>query len=111
MEKGESSLDAVARECLEEIGVRITQAEIRHVGDTEMFYSNRLDRISIHEWNPSIKPQVIIDHREIVEAKWFSLDDVSDLPLIPHLAKYFSRLKHYSSQNESVRSIIRSDKK
>jgi len=111
VEKGESSLDAVARECLEEIGVGIVQAEVRYVGDTEILFNNRLDKISIHEWNPSIKPQVIIDHREVVEARWFSLNDVSDLPLIPHLAKYFFQLKYHSSQNDSVRNIIPPDKK
>ncbi|MGU3538062.1 NUDIX domain-containing protein [Methylobacterium sp. A54F] len=92
VERSESSRDAVVREIGEEIGIQVSGAEFRFVRDVEFKFRYRHDRVSLFEWHPSVMPSIKVDHREIVGAQWFPLDQASRLPLPPHLADYFARL-------------------
>ena len=89
VEKDESSEDAVVRECLEETGLRAKCGELlTHYtnADTEgrdlrfhtMTYRLILERDDLHS-------QVKISEEEHDDAKWLSLEEAVELPLVWHV--------------------------
>lgn len=91
VEAGESASEAVMREMDEEIGVRIRVDDLRFVRDITFNFRYRCDRISLFEWHPTKMPRVEMDEREIVETKWFALEEARRLLLLPHLEDYFNQ--------------------
>ena len=92
VEAGESAFEAVMREMDEEVGIRIRSGDLKFVRDVTFSFRYRRDRISLFEWHPTKMPRVEIDEREIVEAKWFALDEARRLLLLPHLEDYFKQV-------------------
>jgi 8-oxo-dGTP diphosphatase len=91
VEESENALDAVVREIAEEIHLRVDSNELQFVRDVTFDFRNRRDRVSLFEWYPSEPPALKLDHREIVAARWFALDEARQLLLPPHLTDYFLR--------------------
>jgi len=89
---GESPAEAAARETAEEVGIRISPAELELALDVEHPFRFRRDRVRIFRWDSPDLPAVGIDHREVIEAAWFTPEEARKLPLIPHLKDYFERL-------------------
>jgi 8-oxo-dGTP pyrophosphatase MutT (NUDIX family) len=92
VERGESSLDAVIRECKEETGLHIELNEAVLIQETTLKFRFREDKISIFECYFSHAPRIEIDFREITEVKWLDLHEVLSLNLVPHLRIYFENL-------------------
>lgn len=92
VEVGESASNAVTREMDEEIGIRIRADDLKFVRDVTFDFRYRRDRISLFEWHPAKMPRIEMDEREIVEAKWFALEEARGLLLLPHLEDYFNHL-------------------
>jgi 8-oxo-dGTP diphosphatase len=92
VEKGESPLNAVVRECEEEIGLQINANEVVLVQESTLRFRFRSDKVSIFEWHALDRPNIKLDFREIIEAKWLDFNDARQLDLVPHLSEYFERL-------------------
>lgn len=92
VEGGESTFEAATREVDEEIGIQIGVDDLTFVRDITFNFRYRHDRISLFEWHPTKMPPVGMDKREIVEARWFDLEETRRLWLLPHLEDYFSQL-------------------
>ncbi|HZU16879.1 MAG TPA: NUDIX domain-containing protein [Candidatus Dormibacteraeota bacterium] len=72
-EPGESLQDAIKRELQEEL--HLTDARIvRHIGDIDLPSGYRMSHFHV-EIPPEAEPSVV-DHEELIEARWMSLDDV-----------------------------------
>jgi 8-oxo-dGTP diphosphatase len=89
LKTGESPAEAAAREMREEVGIAVPVAELRLEADIEHLFRYRRDRVRIFAWDAPAPPAVAIDHREVVEAAWFTPEEALRLPLTPHLADVF----------------------
>lgn len=91
IERGEKPDAAAAREMREEIGVHVSAEELRFVDKITLPFNYRNDCVRIFEWHPASTPTIRIDHREVVDAKWFTPEETQSLKLVPHIARYLVR--------------------
>jgi 8-oxo-dGTP pyrophosphatase MutT (NUDIX family) len=87
---GESPEAAASRETMEEVGIQLPPAELALALDVEHRFRFRRDRVRIFVWATSRAPEIAIDNREVVEARWFTPEEALRLPLIPHLRDLFA---------------------
>lgn len=92
MEKDESPLIAVVRECTEEIGYFVNPNEIHFLREIDIKFRSRRDIVSLFEFRAKEYVDFKIDLREITEARWVRLQDLQNLALIPHLRLHFKEL-------------------
>lgn len=91
VEGDESTFDAATREMEEEIGIQIPAAELIFVRDVTFNFRYRKDKISLFEWHPAEMPSIVMDEREIIKCRWFSLEETKIISLLPHLEDYFNK--------------------
>ena len=87
---GESTAEAGARELAEECGIYVQPEKIEPVYQRIHPFEFREDDVSIGEVELEQRPPIRIDHREVVEARFFSLEAAQRLPLVPHLREYLA---------------------
>jgi 8-oxo-dGTP diphosphatase len=68
----ESGRDAVLRELVEEVGVTARPEELELALDVTHEWEGKHDHVQIFNLQLSERPALRIDHREVVEASWFS---------------------------------------
>jgi 8-oxo-dGTP pyrophosphatase MutT (NUDIX family) len=85
----EAPAQAAIREVSEELGLELTPEHLHHVLSVEHFWNNRHDQVQIFEAELFDPPNVRIDHREIIEARFVTLGEAQSLNLAPHLHDYF----------------------
>jgi 8-oxo-dGTP pyrophosphatase MutT (NUDIX family) len=88
--RDESPSEAGARELAEECGIYVQPERIRQVYQHVHAFEFRKDDVSIGEVEISERPPIRIDHREVVDARFFSPAAAQKLPLVPHLAEYLA---------------------
>lgn len=90
MEPGETEEEAVTRETLEEVGLKVRP--IRRVATTPADYKVK----DLHWWVAECESGTIkIDKSEISDFGYFSLGEISELQLLPQAKAFF---KEYSKQ-------------
>jgi 8-oxo-dGTP pyrophosphatase MutT (NUDIX family) len=97
---GESPAEAAARETREEIGVSLPPGDLMLALDVEHVFRFRRDRVRMFACEMAESPEVAIDHREVVEAAWFTPAEALNLQLIPHLRDYFQLLVRQDRHDE-----------
>lgn len=90
VERGERAVEAAARELHEEIGLSVDPAELHRRAEIVLPFRFRKDRVELFEWRPQVLPEARIDNREVVELRWFTLDEARRLDLVPHIAQYLA---------------------
>ena len=85
----ECPVQAAIREASEELGLQLTLQDLRHVLAIERLWNNRRDMVQIFEVELPASPKLEIDNREIVEARFVTLEEALSLHLAPHLHDYF----------------------
>ncbi len=85
----EAPVQAAIREASEELGLQLTLEDLRHALAVEHFWDNRRDKVQIFELEVSDAPKIRIDNREIIEARFVTLEEALSLHLAPHLHDYF----------------------
>jgi 8-oxo-dGTP pyrophosphatase MutT (NUDIX family) len=86
----ESPSEAGARELAEECGIYVQPELIREVYQRVHPFEFREDDVTIGEVEVPERPPIRIDHREVVDARFFSPEAAQKLPLVPHLAEYLA---------------------
>lgn len=86
----ESPAEAGARELAEECGIYVQPEMIREVYQRIHPFEFREDDVTIGEVEIPDRPPIRIDHREVVDARFFSVAAAQKLPLVPHLAEYLA---------------------
>lgn len=80
---GECLEEAVAREVLEETGIRVK--DIRYVGSQSWPFPSQLMAGFVAEYAGG---ELVVDHSELEDARWFSLDALPTLPPRRSIARY-----------------------
>jgi ADP-ribose pyrophosphatase YjhB (NUDIX family) len=78
----ESAREAALRELLEEVGVGVRPEELELALDVTHEWEGKLDHVQIFNLQVAERPAVHIDNREVVEATWFSPQQVLLLPKV-----------------------------
>jgi 8-oxo-dGTP pyrophosphatase MutT (NUDIX family) len=91
LRRAESGREAALRELSEEVGVtaRIDQLELAHEERHE--WEGKDDHVMIFSIEVPDRPQVRVDRREVVEARWMSPEDALKLDLFPPLRRMLTR--------------------
>ena len=88
--KGEGAAAAACRELQEELGLSAEPQALAHVRDVVLWFEHRRDHVSFFDLRLGEMPTPLPDNREIVEARFLSLEAVRALPLSPLLTAYLA---------------------
>ncbi len=83
MRRGETPADAVLRELREEVGVDARADELALVYDQTREWEGKSDHVRIFNLQLATRPEVRVDHREVIEASWWSAERALELTLFP----------------------------
>ena len=88
--KNESIEQAALRELKEEIGLQYQESNLRLIKSIPSNHEFKDDTVHIFEIQLEHTPEISIDHREIVSAKFTSPKDCLRLPLSPVVRTYLT---------------------
>jgi len=84
---GETGSQAAARELGEEVGLITTAEQLRLVHEETHPWQGKQDHVQIFTLDVLRRPEITIDHREVIEAAWWSPERALTLNLFPPLRK------------------------
>jgi ADP-ribose pyrophosphatase YjhB (NUDIX family) len=80
---GETARRAAQRELLEEVGVAASPDELKLVLDENHEWEGKKEHTEIYALDVAERPNVQVDHREVVEASWWRPERALSLDLFP----------------------------
>jgi 8-oxo-dGTP diphosphatase len=83
--RSETARDAAVRELTEEVGITAKAADLELVLDRTHDWEGKHDHVQIFSLELPSRPTVAVDHREVVEAAWWSPERALALDLFPPL--------------------------
>jgi 8-oxo-dGTP diphosphatase len=84
---GENARQAALRELSEEVGVAAKAEELELVLDETHEWEGKHDHVHIFALDVPTRPKVELDHREVIEASWWSPEGALSLDLFPPLRR------------------------
>jgi 8-oxo-dGTP pyrophosphatase MutT (NUDIX family) len=85
--RGEDGRQAALRELFEEVGVAVRADDLELLLDETHDWEGKRDHVQIFTLELATRPEVQIDHREVVEAMWSPLPHALTLELFPPLRR------------------------
>lgn len=85
--RGETAVEAARRELEEEIGVHVKTEQLALALEVTHAWEGKLDHVQIFEIELEQRPVIAIDHREVIEAAWFRVDEVKEMNVFPPLKR------------------------
>jgi len=95
LQKGESARSAARRELLEEVGVDVSEDKLKQALEVTHSWEGKQDHVVIFTLEVDRRPGVQVDHREVVEAFWFTPEQVAQNNVFPPLKQAI--LEHQAS--------------
>lgn len=86
--RGESAVEAAARELREEVGLEVPVETVRLAFTGVHEFEFRQDKVSISELEVDERPRLDVDNREVVWAGFMSPAAVLELDVVPHIRDY-----------------------
>ncbi|MCL2448697.1 MAG: NUDIX hydrolase [Polyangiaceae bacterium] len=84
---GETGRDAALRELLEEVGISAKSSDLVPLREETHDWEGKHDHVHIFSLTVGARPDVKVDHREVVEASWYSRERALRLELFPPLRR------------------------
>jgi ADP-ribose pyrophosphatase YjhB (NUDIX family) len=81
--RGETGQEAAVRELAEEVRVSAKREDLALVLEERHDWDGKKDHVVIFALEVPSRPQVDVDHREVIEASWFSPERALSLDLFP----------------------------
>jgi 8-oxo-dGTP diphosphatase len=91
LRRGETARHGAIRELAEEVGVRVRPDELRLSVEECHEWEHKHDHVTIFELEIITRPNVRVDHREVVEAGFFTPARALELDLFPPLRRSIER--------------------
>jgi ADP-ribose pyrophosphatase YjhB (NUDIX family) len=89
----ETAREAALRELGEEVGVTANAESLVPVLDQTHDWEGKRDRVEIFALDVNTRPRVAVDHREVIEASWWSPQRALSLNLFPPLRRVLEELQ------------------
>jgi len=102
--RDETERAAALRELREEIGLALPAEALRLAHEEEIFWEYRHDHVTIFEAELASPPEIRLDGREIVRARFANLEAAAALPLAPHVAHYLDLRRRGATSSSASRS-------
>ena len=83
--RSETARDAAVRELTEEVGITAKAGDLELVLDRTHDWEGKRDHVQIFSLELPSRPTVAVDHREVVDAAWWSPERALALDLFPPL--------------------------
>jgi ADP-ribose pyrophosphatase YjhB (NUDIX family) len=83
----ETAREAALRELVEEVGVSANGDELELVLDVTHEWEGKHEHVEIFVLQLSTRPSIAVDHREVVEASWWTPERALSLNLFPPLRR------------------------
>jgi 8-oxo-dGTP diphosphatase len=85
LNRGETARDAAVRELSEEVGITATAESLELVLERTHDWEGKHDHVQIFSLELPTRPSIAVDHREVIEASWWSPERALALQLFPPL--------------------------
>jgi 8-oxo-dGTP pyrophosphatase MutT (NUDIX family) len=85
--RNEEPRAAAARELAEEVGAYVSPQDLQLGIEVTHEWEYKLDHVMVFNLELAVRPQIQIDHREVVEATWFTPAEALKLDLFPPLKR------------------------
>jgi 8-oxo-dGTP diphosphatase len=89
--KSEQPAEAARRELAEETGIALPREALRFAVAVPNLSEYRPDTVHIFEARLADRPAHRLDNREIIEARWATVEEALRLTLAPHVRDYLTR--------------------
>lgn len=76
IDRGETPVAAARRELWEEVGIRVEASRLQHVLKMEQHFEGKRDTVHVFEIDLEVEPPLVIDHREVIDARFVEARDV-----------------------------------
>jgi ADP-ribose pyrophosphatase YjhB (NUDIX family) len=87
----ESARDAALRELREEVGVSVRPEQLEPALDETHDWEGKHDHVEIFNLELDERPEISVDHREVVAASWISPRKVGELEIYPPLRRVIAK--------------------
>ncbi len=87
----ETAREAAVRELCEEIGLAVNPSQLELALEVTHDWEGKQDHVAIFTLDVDERPTVRVDHREVVEAFWFSPQQVADNDVFPPLKQVIEK--------------------
>ena len=86
----ETGRDAALRELKEEVNLTVSADQLVSLLDEKHDWEGKREHIEIFGVELDARPELLIDHREVIEANWFSPERALELELFPPIRRVLS---------------------
>ena len=93
----ETTLQAAVRELQEEVGITVSSNQLQKTQDITYFRNGVACSETLFNCQLEKMPEVLIDNREVIEAKFASITEAKSLHLQKSAQEYLSLSSHYAS--------------
>jgi 8-oxo-dGTP diphosphatase len=97
--RGEAPEHAVIRELAEEVGVTAKESDLTLVLDQTHPWEGKNDHVRIFSLDVAVRPDVRVDHREVIEASWWSPERALALTLFPPIRTVLMKQRNGAPSN------------
>jgi 8-oxo-dGTP pyrophosphatase MutT (NUDIX family) len=87
MRRNEPAREAAVRELEEEVGIVVSPDKLVPALEVTHDWENKRDHVQIFNLELPARPTIRVDHREVLEASWFTPERALALKLFPPLSR------------------------
>lgn len=86
--RGETAREAAVRELAEEVGIDVAPDRLEPSVDVTHRWEKKHDHVEIFALEVDVRPEIVVDNREVVAAEWLEPDEALKRDLFPPIFQH-----------------------